>query len=467
MLLDQSKFAAVRAMLCLSAQPANAAIITVSPRSHDKTTVQNAINALLAALFSMLFASEASAANYYVDNSSAAATNSNAGTSPSSPWETTRNVSQRQFQPGDVIAFKAGTTYSGGVTVQYSGSADAPITITSYGAGSKPVIQNNATPGTYSDAIILNGASHIVVNGLTLSSASHAGVDLWNSSYNVVSNNEIFNTGLGVNVAGPYNLVTGNYIHDLTMVVNNGTASNYGAVGVDVVAPNTEVSYNTCLRCVAVDNYYGYNGKMIELYGPVDNSYIHDNFAEGSTEFLEGGVGSAQNVRIVNNVSYNNNGHFLTIHYTGGYAYTGQTSFFVANNTAVELAPPFQPSASMNYINSPPSQTSIVLTNNIMVINQMQSIYKNNVPRNNNIYYMLQSNAYMLNDGKNTLGANEQIVNPQFANMNGGDFHLTATSPARGAGVGAAAIGPVDLAGDPIPSANPDIGAYQYSVNLN
>jgi len=411
-----------------------------------------------------LLSSSALATTYYIDNSTSTASDQNAGTSKTAPWASLAPVMKKSFAPGDVIALKAGTVYSGGLQMTAKGTASAPITITSFGTGPKPTIKGDPTYGSWADAIELDNSQYVVVDGLALGAAAHAGVNLYQTNNSVVRNSEMFGVGIGVNILGQSNQVTGNSFHDLKMVVNNGTASNYGAEGVVVGGPSNEISYNNCLRCIADDNYFGLNGKLIELYGTVDNSYIHHNYAQDSGNFLEGGVGTARNVRITYNVSVNNNGGFLNIHYTGAFAYTGPTSFLVANNTAIQTAAIANPNSALNYIDAPPTAGSILVVNNIMFINQMAALYSYDVPRQNNIYYMKQTTSHVLITGSNALGSGEMIADPVFVDPTLPNLRIAATSPARGAGVTIATttIGSFDFARNPLPASSPDIGAYQY-----
>nr|CAM34334.1 hypothetical protein [Streptomyces tendae] len=76
------------------------------------------------------------ATTYYVD--CRAGKDTNAGTSSAAPWRTLRKVGSKTFRPGDVIAFRKGTTCKGTLTPHGSGTARRPISITSYGTGARP-----------------------------------------------------------------------------------------------------------------------------------------------------------------------------------------------------------------------------------------------------------------------------------------------------------------------------------------
>ena len=103
----------------------------------------------LALLLSMLvFTIQASATNYYV---SASGNDNNSGTSTSSPWKTLTKVNSAfsSFKAGDNIYLNRGDVFYGSIIVTKSGSAGAPITISAYGSGNKPVITGFTTVSSW------------------------------------------------------------------------------------------------------------------------------------------------------------------------------------------------------------------------------------------------------------------------------------------------------------------------------
>jgi hypothetical protein len=84
----------------------------------------------------LVLQSKAYAANYYVDCS---LLTNGLGTADA-PWNNVATPSAHTFMPGDVIAFKRGTTCAGMLAPRGSGEPGAPITIGTYGAGARPVI---------------------------------------------------------------------------------------------------------------------------------------------------------------------------------------------------------------------------------------------------------------------------------------------------------------------------------------
>ncbi|MDF3058428.1 MAG: hypothetical protein K0R17_2643 [Rariglobus sp.] len=112
------------------------------------------------------------AATYYVD--SVAGSESNNGTSISTPWKTlttTSKVNTVIFQPGDQVLFKRGSAWSGYLIPNGSGTSTAQIVFDAYGDPAAPLP-------------IING------NGI-------AAVRLWNKRYVTFQNFKITNTGTG------------------------------------------------------------------------------------------------------------------------------------------------------------------------------------------------------------------------------------------------------------------------------
>jgi hypothetical protein len=66
---------------------------------------------------------------------------SNNGTSTSTPWLTIAKVNGSIFKPGDSILFNSGCTWRESLNVPSSGTFSYPITFGAYGNGNKPIIQ--------------------------------------------------------------------------------------------------------------------------------------------------------------------------------------------------------------------------------------------------------------------------------------------------------------------------------------
>jgi len=70
----------------------------------------------------------------------------NDGRATSRAWKTLARITTATFQPGDVVAFKRGQTWTGSATLDESGTASNPITVAAWGTGTPPTLTN---PGQF------------------------------------------------------------------------------------------------------------------------------------------------------------------------------------------------------------------------------------------------------------------------------------------------------------------------------
>lgn len=100
---------------------------------------------------------------YYI--SSGTGDDTNDGLTEATAWKTMGKISAMTFQPGDRILLKSGDVWKERLTLKGMGSMEDPITITSYGTGSKPKISANA-PG--SGVVLGLNLSHWLIQGLAV-----------------------------------------------------------------------------------------------------------------------------------------------------------------------------------------------------------------------------------------------------------------------------------------------------------
>ncbi len=93
---------------------------------------------------------------YYVD----ASTGSDLykGTSPKTPWQSLKKISDSEFKPGDSILFKCGEKWIGQLSIRSSGSSGRPIVFASYGTGGKPVFDG---VGKVSEVVLIKDVDYI------------------------------------------------------------------------------------------------------------------------------------------------------------------------------------------------------------------------------------------------------------------------------------------------------------------
>jgi hypothetical protein len=397
---------------------------------------------------------------FYVDNVSGS--DSNSGTSSTAPWKSLTKVNGASFQAGDVVNFKRGAVWTGNLKVRNSGTSTAPITFQAYGSGTAPQIKN---PGvSYGHDIDVTG-SYNTVKDFLLTDAHEAGVMVAaNAVHNIVSSTEITRSGTGVTLSGQYNLVTGNYVHDLTMIVNDPTPyTDYGAVCFWLQAANNEVSYNRGINCRASSYDFGYDGGFVEVWQSGDNSYIHHNYAQNTNGFFELGAsnnGSAQNIRVAYNVIVNvtGQGSGTSVCFNTGSYNISVGTFKFENNTFVSTAG--HPDA-YRVFGCRDDLSMLQIRNNIFY-SDIQIANTGSFTRSNNLYYMVNMvNGSGVGYG---LGSGEKSSNPLFVNLAGKDFHLQLTSPAIDAGIDLGYN--KDFDGTAVPQAVssliPDMGSYEF-----
>jgi hypothetical protein len=392
------------------------------------------------------------AATYYFD--SVSGNDNNKGTSQNSPWKTISKMNNKTYVAGDVINLKAGSGWAGTLLVKNSGADGSPITIQSYGTGSKPIFSNTATG---INAVNIRG-SWIIIDGLSVIDTPFGGFVI-NSTANhvVIQNVEVSRSGAGVWMDGQYGLVTKSYFHDLIMVNNTPKTTNpdddYGAIGVVIENQNNEVSYNTMENCKAPSYDYGTDGGAVEIYGNGSGSYIHCNYAIHNNGFMEVGSGnnsSENNITLAYNVSIDN-GDLLMMHYGEPFGCT-YLNFNVENNTIVEN----KTSGTIIIVWSIPSSPVATFRNNIIYSKKTVS-NTNQITHDHNLFY-LPTNANL----GFTLNSTEQLADPLFVNLQQNNFHITSASPARGKGINIGLT--TDIDGNSV-SSTPDLGAYQFTLS--
>ncbi|MBJ6999524.1 right-handed parallel beta-helix repeat-containing protein [Streptomyces griseofuscus] len=113
-----------------------------------RTVVLRAAVGLALCVGPLVAAAPASAAGtrYYVDCS--AGDDAAAGTSATTPWRTLAKVSGTTFHPGDSVLLRSGVTCNGVLAPQGSGTATAPITVSTYGGSARAFLAGGGARAT-------------------------------------------------------------------------------------------------------------------------------------------------------------------------------------------------------------------------------------------------------------------------------------------------------------------------------
>ena len=201
----------------------------------------------------------ATGTTYYVDSENGNADKNATGTSESDAFKTLKQVNAVNLQPGDQVRFKKGSVFNGEAlhfTKEDSGSADAPVVISTYGdeSAARPQIntngqgrwnlnygnpldnQNHKWKGEVSSCILIEDTEYIEINGLELTNNRATDkVPETDSNGNVRNYNDAYamdRTGVaGVakdNGTVDHIVLNDLYIHDVTGNVYNKHMTNGG-----------------------------------------------------------------------------------------------------------------------------------------------------------------------------------------------------------------------------------------------
>lgn len=404
---------------------------------------------------------------YFVD--SEGGSDANGGTSPQRPWRSLAPLNARAFAPGDVIAFKRGSTFSGtALTLEGSGTVNRPIILTAYGRGAAPTFKN---PGALNAMQI--GGDHVIVNALSfqdttaftkfgLTEYENSGALLIRPGADDVTvlGSEFTNVGLGVKSYGLGTRVLANDFHDLRIAYRDDEQS-YGAVGVSLNNSDAEVAYNRFTNCRSTDSPYGADGGAIEIEGfPNQKNHIriHHNVSRGSQGFLEVTETSSSDVVLSYNVS-DDYQQFIAFDTT-----TRPSGYRAEHNTVVRTRPENAVAvfAGLYYreVVAPPSADWLSFRNNVFsvpaakVLRGSYTFAAFDFPHDHNIYFGQPDPLGY------PLGAGDVIADPKFVNFPG-DLRLKPSSPAIDAGVNLGYTR--DLLWNRVPTGRaPDAGAYEF-----
>ena len=288
--------------------------------------VENKMRKYLLILFSIIALSCArplelsSGATYYVATNGS---DSNNGTSTSTPWLTLSKVSGYTFNPGDIIYFHCGDTFRGDLIIHNSGSSGAPITYGSYGTGAKPKLlgsvdisstsawsnvsgniwKTSATIGTTMDDVanlIFNNEASCGVKMETQATCVTQGQWYYNPSTNYIYIYSSGNPGsyyTHIEAGGVYNepqvitCDTKNYVTiqnlDVRYSANNGICCGFGASS-NIIIEHCNVSwaggiYVTGHTGARMGNGIGVwcNGGYAVSNVTIKYNWIHDCFDSG------------------------------------------------------------------------------------------------------------------------------------------------------------------------------------------
>ena len=203
----------------------------------------------------------ATGTTYYVD--SQAGNDNNAGTSESKAFKTLGKVNDLNLEPGDTVLLKKGSVFEDQAlkfTKEDSGTAEAPVKISTYGEGEKPKINTNGHgqwelnygnrldnvnhkwKGTVSSSILIEDTEYLEIEGLELTNDRKSETD--------TEQGKAYNDAYAMDRTGVAGVAKDNgtvdhivlndlYIHDVTGNVYNKHMTN-GGIYFIVAKPTNE-----------------------------------------------------------------------------------------------------------------------------------------------------------------------------------------------------------------------------------
>ena len=205
--------------------------------------------------------SAATGTTYYVDSKDGK--DSNAGTAENKAFQTLKKVNELNLEPGDTVLLKKGSVFEDQAlkfTKEDSGTAEAPVKISTYGEGEKPKIntngygqwelnygnpldnQNHKWKGTVSSSILIEDTEYLEIEGLELTNDRMSATD--------TEQGKAYNDAYAMDRTGVAGVAKDNgtvdhivlndlYIHDVTGNVYNKHMTN-GGIYFIVAKPTNE-----------------------------------------------------------------------------------------------------------------------------------------------------------------------------------------------------------------------------------
>jgi Right handed beta helix region/Divergent InlB B-repeat domain len=378
--------------------------------------------------------------------------------SSAQPWRTLQKAANT-VRAGDLVLVRVGR-YAG-LYLTTSGTATDPITFRGE-PGAVVDTQNPTTP----DGINLEGASHVIIEGFTVTGVPRAGI-------RSVLNHHVVIRGNRGDLNGRWGILTG--FSDDLLIENNEMSRSQAEHGIyvsnsgDRPVIRRNVVWGNRANGIHMNGDVSQGGDGIISGALVEANTIYDNGLGGGSGINGDGV---QSSIFRNNLLYGNHASGISLYQIDGAEPARDNQ--VLHNTIVQAAD------ARWAINIQNASTGNVVRNNILY-NQHSfrgsiAISADSLPG-----FVSDTNAVMdrfSTDGGGTrigLAAwrsatgqdlHSVVAAPAtlFVDFAGNDYHLSTGSPARDAGATLAAV-TEDLAGAPRPQGTTsDIGAYEFAV---
>ncbi|MBK8026391.1 MAG: right-handed parallel beta-helix repeat-containing protein [Chloroflexi bacterium] len=415
-------------------------------------------------------AQERTGRTYYIDSQNG--DDSHDGLSEETAWKSHTLVSELPLNPGDTVAFKRGSAFSGPIQLTSSGTEEDPILFTAYGEGEPPRFTNPNDRDLNGNAIRISG-SWLIVENLYFhdtpptrnASRPHsifrmgAIYNMPGANHNVIRDNVFVNCTKAIQSTGEFTLITRNTMDgpDHALWINEGAGGGWGPMGIQLGIGNQEISYNTIRGYLTTDSAYGSDGGAIELDDGryhKDNVTIHHNYTEGNAGFLESSwefdfmpfVQEVHNLRVAFNVSVDGQDWL--------YMWAPCHDCTFDNNTVIRTHDFGSPLNDVAYLDF----EGIQFRNNLIVYSgdAYQGPGASGIVTENNWYFNVE-NPSRTHWDRQQAGSGD----PGLVDLVGGDYHLTCDSALIGNGTNLSAMYDVDFEGNALPEDGAwDVGAY-------
>ncbi len=434
-----------------------------------------------AALFTLLLFLPIPAAmaqkTVYIDSQNG--NDANDGLSLLTPWKSHTMISTVVFSPGDTLAFKKGSQFSGPIEFTASGTEQNPITITAYGEGELPRFTNPSDLDMNGNCIRISG-SWIVLENLyfhdtpptenanRLRSIFKMGAvfNMKGADHNIIRNNVFMKCTKAIQSTGEYTLITHNDMDGPSHALWNDASSGggWGPMGIQLGIGNQEVCYNTIKNYLTTDSDYGSDGGAIELDDGryhKDHFYIHHNYTEGNAGFIESSWGAdyqpyvqeVHDLRVAFNINYDGQDWL--------YMWAPCHDCYFDNNTVIrtnDFTSPLNDGAYLDY-------GGIYFRNNLIVYTRdaYQGPGAHGIIAENN-WYLNMTDWSEVHWDTNQAGSGD----PGLVNIENGDYHPRIDSPLLEKGLNLYGQYFYDFENNPLPAEGAwPVGALQPKGNID
>ena len=221
---------------------------------------------------------------YYVNCAAA----SNGDGTQANPWNSLATPNAVTFLPGDQLLFMRGTTCSGMLAPNGSGTSAAPITIDAYGTGALPILDGGTSN---QNTIHLSGVQYYNIQNLALRGSSYAAIQVSAPAANTTYEHFHF-SNLDVSA-----------VNHVATKRGDGGGILFGVTGAgshfdDVLIDGVTVHDMTAAQGIDIEGYYNAFTPAYNTNVTVQNSTVHDVYADGIL------LGEANGGLMQNNVVY-------------------------------------------------------------------------------------------------------------------------------------------------------------------